>query len=130
MKLAAFDWKGGSYVGRIDEQRNMVECLRVKGELAATIGVAALIGRDTPEVLDEVSLDEVTLRAPVPIPHRNIFCVGKNYHAHAKEFATSGFDSSAAQGEVPAAPIVFSTAIRFASTRRFPRPSITRPSSR
>ena len=34
--------------------------------------------------------------------------MGKNYHAHAKEFAGSGFDSSAKSGgEIPTAPIIF-----------------------
>ena len=37
-----------------------------------------------------------------------MFCVGKNYHEHAHEFASSGFDSSAAKGAVPEVPIVFS----------------------
>ena len=46
--------------------------------------------------------------APIVRPRRNIFCVGKNYHEHAHEFAKSGFDSSAAAGAVPDAPIVFS----------------------
>ena len=49
-----------------------------------------------------------TFSAPVRRPRRNIFCVGKNYHEHAHEFAQSGFDSSAASGAVPAAPIIFS----------------------
>lgn len=48
------------------------------------------------------------LLAPIARPRRNIFCVGKNYHEHAHEFARSGFDSSAASGAVPEAPIVFS----------------------
>ena len=42
-------------------------------------------------------LDRVALEAPIPRPRRNIFCVGKNYHEHAHEFARSGFDSSAAR---------------------------------
>ncbi len=46
--------------------------------------------------------------APFPRPSRNIFCVGKNYHEHAHEFARSGFDSGAASGAVPDAPILFS----------------------
>jgi 2-keto-4-pentenoate hydratase/2-oxohepta-3-ene-1,7-dioic acid hydratase in catechol pathway len=37
-----------------------------------------------------------------------VFCVGKNYHDHAHEFAGSGFDSSAAAGAVPQHPIIFS----------------------
>src|SRR4051794_36686708 len=32
------------------------------------------------------------LLAPIPLPQRNIFCVGKNYHEHAREFSQSGFD--------------------------------------
>jgi len=55
-----------------------------------------------------VPLAQISLEAPIPEPRRNIFCVGKNYHEHAHEFARSGFDSSAAAGAVPEAPIIFS----------------------
>ena len=55
-------------------------------------------------------LDGLRLRAPL-VPRRNVFCVGKNYHEHAAEFARSGFDTSAAKGETaPAAPVVFTKA--------------------
>ena len=48
------------------------------------------------------------LLAPIPWPRRNVFCVGKNYHEHAAEFAHSGFDTSAAKGETePEFPVVF-----------------------
>jgi 2-keto-4-pentenoate hydratase/2-oxohepta-3-ene-1,7-dioic acid hydratase in catechol pathway len=46
------------------------------------------------------------LCAPVR-PPKNIFCVGKNYHEHAKEFAGSGFDGGA-KDVVPPFPVVFS----------------------
>ncbi len=108
MKFATFNWEGGTYVGRVDEEAGIMECLRVGGELAEVEGVTALIGRDLPAVTRRVPLSEVRLKSPIPRPHRNVFCVGKNYHAHAKEFAGSGFDSSAGKGEVPEAPIVFS----------------------
>lgn len=53
-------------------------------------------------------LNKADLLAPVDQMSRNIFCVGKNYHEHAREFAQSGFDSSAANGELaPEAPVVF-----------------------
>jgi 2-keto-4-pentenoate hydratase/2-oxohepta-3-ene-1,7-dioic acid hydratase in catechol pathway len=45
--------------------------------------------------------------APIPRPAKNIFCVGKNYREHAKEFAGSGFDATARE-VVPEAPVVFS----------------------
>ena len=57
----------------------------------------------------KVSLSEVSLLAPMPDPRRDIFCVGKNYRAHAAEFHGSGFDASA-QEEVPSAPVVFTKA--------------------
>jgi 2-keto-4-pentenoate hydratase/2-oxohepta-3-ene-1,7-dioic acid hydratase in catechol pathway len=46
--------------------------------------------------------------APIPRPRRNIFCVGKNYREHAREFTASGFDSVVAKDAIPDAPIVFS----------------------
>jgi 2-keto-4-pentenoate hydratase/2-oxohepta-3-ene-1,7-dioic acid hydratase in catechol pathway len=57
---------------------------------------------------DRIPLAKAGLIAPIARPRRNIFCVGKNYFEHAHEFAGSGFDSSAAAGAVPDAPIIFS----------------------
>jgi 2-keto-4-pentenoate hydratase/2-oxohepta-3-ene-1,7-dioic acid hydratase in catechol pathway len=74
-------------------------------------GVVALIrrdGRGLPPALSPIPMAEVVIEAPIPAPRRNIFCVGKNYHEHAQEFAKSGFDSSAAKGAVPSSPIMFS----------------------
>ena len=69
---------------------------------------AAARGEALPALGEPVPLTSVRLTAPIPRPRRNIFCVGKNYHAHAKEFAGSGFDSSAkAGGDIPAVPIYF-----------------------
>lgn len=54
------------------------------------------------------SLQGHKLLAPIPRPRRNVFCVGKNYHEHAAEFANSGFDTSAAKGETaPEFPVIF-----------------------
>jgi 2-keto-4-pentenoate hydratase/2-oxohepta-3-ene-1,7-dioic acid hydratase in catechol pathway len=55
---------------------------------------------------ETVPLDQVTMLAPIPRPARNVFCVGKNYHEHAHEFATSGFDATAKE-VVPEAPVIF-----------------------
>jgi 2-keto-4-pentenoate hydratase/2-oxohepta-3-ene-1,7-dioic acid hydratase in catechol pathway len=45
------------------------------------------------------------LVAPIPLPRRNIFCVGKNYAAHAREFQQSGFDATSSGQDVPTAPV-------------------------
>jgi 2-keto-4-pentenoate hydratase/2-oxohepta-3-ene-1,7-dioic acid hydratase in catechol pathway len=47
------------------------------------------------------------LCAPIPRTPKNLFCVGKNYHEHAREFAGSGFDGGA-RDVVPPFPVVFS----------------------
>lgn len=56
-----------------------------------------------------IPLAAVKVEAPIPRPARNVMCVGKNYHEHAREFTRSGFDSSAssAADAVPTAPIIF-----------------------
>jgi 2-keto-4-pentenoate hydratase/2-oxohepta-3-ene-1,7-dioic acid hydratase in catechol pathway len=53
-------------------------------------------------------LSNATLEAPIREP-RNILCVGKNYHEHAREFTQSGFDSSAKtiSESIPSVPIIF-----------------------
>jgi 2-keto-4-pentenoate hydratase/2-oxohepta-3-ene-1,7-dioic acid hydratase in catechol pathway len=57
-----------------------------------------------------VSLDSAELLAPIPVPRRNIFCVGKNYREHVVEFGRSGYDSPARSEDLPARPILFSKA--------------------
>ncbi|WP_372069289.1 fumarylacetoacetate hydrolase family protein (plasmid) [Tistrella mobilis] len=53
--------------------------------------------------------DGLRLLAPIPRPARNLFCVGKNYTNHAREFTQSGFDAGHGPAEaIPGAPIVFS----------------------
>ncbi|MBW4022213.1 MAG: fumarylacetoacetate hydrolase family protein [Proteobacteria bacterium] len=54
------------------------------------------------------SLEDAKILAPIPAPPHNIMCVGKNYFAHAHEFAKSGFDAGAKVDEaVPEFPIIF-----------------------
>ena len=53
-----------------------------------------------------ISLDEMTLLAPIPEPRRNLVCLGKNYADHAKEIKRR----SGEPGKVPEAPIYFTKA--------------------
>jgi len=113
MRIAAFFYQGQPQVGLVSDDLQTVSLLDMPladRELGALTLVDRLSrGEDLPAQGAAVALAEVQLRAPLPHPRRNIFCVGKNYHAHAKEFARSGFDSSAqAGGEIPAEPIIFS----------------------
>jgi 2-keto-4-pentenoate hydratase/2-oxohepta-3-ene-1,7-dioic acid hydratase in catechol pathway len=108
MKIATYRVGGERRVGVVDERRQTVSAFDIP-EAEAIHGVLALIDRsEPPRTLQPTPLREVVLEAPIPRPRRNIFCVGKNYHDHAREFAASGFDSSAGAGAVPSHPIVFS----------------------
>ncbi|MFI0446344.1 fumarylacetoacetate hydrolase family protein [Actinomadura sp. 6N118] len=55
-------------------------------------------------------LDSVELLAPIPVPRRNLFCVGKNYRDHAVEFGRSGYDTPSRSEDLPDKPIIFSKA--------------------
>lgn len=54
---------------------------------------------------EQESIRGYHLLAPITSPRRNIFCVGKNYHEHAREFQRSGFDST--KEEAPPLPSFF-----------------------
>ena len=108
MKIATYRVSGERRVGVVDERRKAVSAFDLP-EAEAFLGVIALVDRPTlPRVLSPMPLGEAVLEAPIPRPRRNIYCVGKNYHEHAEEFAASGFDSSAREGAVPKHPIIFS----------------------
>jgi len=55
-------------------------------------------------------LADINLLAPIPVPVRNIFCVGKNYRDHVKEVLSIVASKSDIQGDVPTAPIIFTKA--------------------
>jgi 2-keto-4-pentenoate hydratase/2-oxohepta-3-ene-1,7-dioic acid hydratase in catechol pathway len=57
-----------------------------------------------------VARSKIKLLAPVPVPKRNILCVGLNYRAHADEFDKSGFDAGKAAVSEPKFPIIFTKA--------------------
>ena len=108
MRVATFTMAGERRIGRVDLAQRIVQPFDLPMS-AAQEGIIGLIEHDgVPATLSPVPLDRITIEAPIPRPRRNIFCVGKNYHEHAHEFAKSGFDSSAAQGAVPKEPIIFS----------------------
>lgn len=110
MRVATFSIGGERRVGLVDPDNETIAPFDLPVERAES-GILALIDRNgagLPRTLSPIPLAQVELEAPIPQPRRNIFCVGKNYHEHAHEFARSGFDSSAAAGAIPKNPIIFS----------------------
>ena len=110
MKVATVSVAGERRVGQIGKDGTSIAPFDLP--LAeAQDGILALIRRNgagMPPTLSPIPLSQVVIEAPIPLPRRNIFCVGKNYHDHAHEFARSGFDSSSSKGAVPSNPIMFS----------------------
>jgi 2-keto-4-pentenoate hydratase/2-oxohepta-3-ene-1,7-dioic acid hydratase in catechol pathway len=111
MRIATFRSGGRRRVGQLSADGKTIRPFDLGAEAEAS-GALAVIERalraDSPSLGASVSTAGLAFEAPIPRPRRNIFCVGKNYYEHAHEFAKSGFDSSAASGAVPDAPIIFS----------------------
>ena len=109
MKLACFSRDGGPELGLVDEGAAALHPIgaptRDMVELIETFDMPAPSLKPQGEGLP---LSAVRLLAPIPAPRRNIFCIGKNYREHAKEFAGSGYEAGAVKGaEIDAFPAVF-----------------------
>ncbi len=98
------------HVGQVSADGQSITPLNVSAAQAER-GVQCLIeasvaGQPLPAASGPaLPLSAVKLEAPLPLPRRNLFCVGRNYHAHAKELQASVFKANAA--DVKAWPIVF-----------------------
>ena len=110
MRIATFKLDGRRQVGRVSDDGSTVTPFAI-GESQAAAGVLSLIdefpdGRVNAQPSGEpIAIASVELEAPVPVPIRNIWCVGRNYHAHAKELSESVFKASSAKTDEW--PIVF-----------------------
>lgn len=110
MKLVAYEEQGVARIGIVSADERSVRPLQLS-DMDAAAGILPLITAQIPLADLERhagparSLDGLRLRAPIPRPARNVFCVGRNYHEHANELAGSIFKDSK-EGE--AWPIVFS----------------------
>jgi 2-keto-4-pentenoate hydratase/2-oxohepta-3-ene-1,7-dioic acid hydratase in catechol pathway len=110
LRIATFQLNGQRQVGVVAEDGQTVTPLKLEPGQART-GVQAVIelGGDLGQLAERlgqpVPMRDVKLEAPLPLPRRNIFCVGRNYHAHAKELSASVFKDNTANPE--AWPIIF-----------------------
>jgi 2-keto-4-pentenoate hydratase/2-oxohepta-3-ene-1,7-dioic acid hydratase in catechol pathway len=109
MRLASWSWGGKPQIGIVSANGQEVTALDVAD---ASQGVLPLIQRLLegaplpPAQGTRLPLSAVQLHAPLRQPQRGIFCVGRNYRAHAAELAGSVFTSNA--NDQNQWPIVFS----------------------
>jgi 2-keto-4-pentenoate hydratase/2-oxohepta-3-ene-1,7-dioic acid hydratase in catechol pathway len=107
MKLARYAVNGDIKIGRIDQTETKISPISGITDMFGAIERIAEI-RAKADDAQAISIAEVTLLAPIPEPHRNIFCVGKNYRDHAREFSNSGYEAGAVKGaEIDSHPAVF-----------------------
>jgi len=100
VRLVTFTDGKGARVGALNAAGEVLDI--GERDMLALIASGAL-----PETEGAPVVSEARILAPIPRPPKNVFCVGKNYHEHAKEFAGSGFDGGA-KDVVPPFPVVFS----------------------
>jgi 2-keto-4-pentenoate hydratase/2-oxohepta-3-ene-1,7-dioic acid hydratase in catechol pathway len=118
MRLVTFSDAQGQRIGIHDAASNEVIDLSTASSVYADVDMLDVIraGAEYLAALQEsanrgrrIDLAHIQIDAPIPRPVRNVLCVGKNYKAHATEFASSGFDASAGNGSaIPEVPVVFS----------------------
>lgn len=104
MRIGVHDSESGSIVdlsagSRLPREMTTFVALGKNGVQRARSAIKSGKGR--------IAADSVKIHAPFPRPARNILCVGKNYHDHAREFHASGFDASAGSSAIPELPIIF-----------------------
>jgi 2-keto-4-pentenoate hydratase/2-oxohepta-3-ene-1,7-dioic acid hydratase in catechol pathway len=115
MRLVTFTRPGRlqQEVGALGAQGQVLDVAAVepllRGQSMLDLAAAepALLARLRTAISSAPEVPGAKLCAPIPRTPKNIFCVGKNYHEHAKEFAGSGFDGGA-KDVVPPFPVVFS----------------------
>lgn len=107
MKFITYKHQETTQTGVLDAETNTITPLDGDQDMLTVIASGT---SDIPLSNTTLSLSDVDLLAPIPRPRRNIFCIGRNYLDHAKEFADSGFDATASDSHIPDYPVVFTKA--------------------
>ncbi len=97
MRIASWSWGGRHQVGSISADGREATPLALADASAGALPLIQSLVRG--EALPAASgarlpVDAITLRAPLPQPLRGLFCVGRNYRAHAAELAGTVFRAS------------------------------------
>ena len=108
MRIASWSWGGRPHVGTVSADGRELTPLALADASRGALPLIQMLARG--ESLPSPSgarlpLSAVALQAPLPRPLRGIFCVGRNYRAHAEELATTVFSNSLPTTD--AWPIVF-----------------------
>ena len=110
MRIVTYVQDGTRHVGIVSTDGEHITPFQLNAE-SAQRGALALIealasgASLPPKATTSVRISDVKLEAPLPLPRRNLWCVGRNYQAHAKELSASVFKDNDSNPETW--PIVF-----------------------
>jgi 2-keto-4-pentenoate hydratase/2-oxohepta-3-ene-1,7-dioic acid hydratase in catechol pathway len=109
LHLACWSWGGRLHAGVHDAATKELISVAVRNPEFGVLELLERVVAGDPIVPDSATrlpFSAVRLHAPIPKPRRNLFCVGRNYRAHAQELQGSVFQS--VQPSEDRWPIVFS----------------------
>lgn len=110
MRFVTAEKNGKHFIGIVNEKRNqvvdvnraemqmngkttipetMIEAIAQEEEFLERIKHIERWVLEHPETDSIYSIDDITLKAPIPRPSKNIFCVGKNYADHVIEMGSA-----------------------------------------
>jgi 2-keto-4-pentenoate hydratase/2-oxohepta-3-ene-1,7-dioic acid hydratase in catechol pathway len=114
-------------IGHLDLSTNKIQPLSFKsGTPISDLYQVIEVGAENISAAGELVLVSSVKVLP-PISGRDVLAVGKNYAEHAKEFNTSGYDSSD-KVDIPTHPVIFTkraTSIIASGEDIFPHPGFT-----
>jgi len=122
MKLVTFIYEEKMAVGLL-VSNSVIDIAASAARVGALVDLSSMLsvirgGQEALSVIREIAnqpqlfpattyqLKQVTLVAPIPVPARNIFCVGRNYLDHVKE----GFEAQQVEVKLPEVPQFFTKA--------------------
>jgi 2-keto-4-pentenoate hydratase/2-oxohepta-3-ene-1,7-dioic acid hydratase in catechol pathway len=108
MRIASWTWGGRPHAGIVSADGRECTPLAVREPERGALEIVRRLAAGEalpPAAGPRLPVEAVTLRAPLPRPRRNLFCIGRNYRAHAEELAGTVFREAVAQHE--GWPIVF-----------------------
>ena len=94
MRIASWHWGGRLQAGTVSHDGLELTPLAVADPARGALEIIERLaqGDGLPrEAGPRLPAEVVTLAAPIPQPRRNLFCIGRNYRAHAAELATTVF---------------------------------------
>lgn len=113
MKLVSYERTGSKHVGALDSKQALVHEVRAPSSYTGAphdwdavelIRLMVTTNWKPQPSTTGVAMSEVRLLAPIHRPRRNLWCVGRNYRAHAAELLGSVFKAN--DNDIAAWPIV------------------------